>query len=268
MSSFPAHSKTLICGDYNARTNICPDYLDDFPYGSYGDLPVISPVDNKRSTLLLGMFESGKLKRFSKDEARINRYGVQLIEFCKAPGLLVVNGRIGRGKGIGDFTRDDTTGRNIDDYMICNPELFSIIDNLTIEPRVPESDHRGLSLKLTCNSIRNSRTAPNWTLHKRFIWSNDDLHYMNVVIKDDHSQYHRQVFLDVLVDLSDTNEVAGLLACIYHKRLNVSVEFRNLPVELNLTVHRGLIRNVKRNGLQPYKLYIALNATQIEKCIW
>ena len=46
MSSFPAYSKTLICGDYNARTNICPDYLDDFPYGSYGDLPVISPVDN------------------------------------------------------------------------------------------------------------------------------------------------------------------------------------------------------------------------------
>ena len=72
MSSFPAHSATLLGGDYNARTNICPDYLDDFPYGSYGDLPVISPVNNKRSTLLLGMFESGKLKRFSKDEARIN----------------------------------------------------------------------------------------------------------------------------------------------------------------------------------------------------
>ena len=158
------------------------------------------------------MFESGKLKRFSKDEARINRYSVQLIEFCKAPGLLIVNGRIGRGKGIGDFTRDDTTGRNIDDYMICNPELFSIIDNFTIEPRVPESDHRGWSLKLTCNSIRNSRTAPNWTLHKRFIWSNDGLHYMNVVIKDDQSQNHRQVFLDVLVDLSDTNEVAGLFS--------------------------------------------------------
>ena len=35
---------------------------------------------------------------------------------------------------------------------------------------------------------------------------------MNVVIKDDQSRYHRQVLLDALADLSDTNEVAGLLS--------------------------------------------------------
>ena len=64
------------------------------------------------------MFESGKLNRFSKDEARMNRHSVQLFEFCKALGLLIVNGRMGRDKGIGDFTHDDTIGHSIVDYMI------------------------------------------------------------------------------------------------------------------------------------------------------
>ena len=71
------------------------------------------------------MSENGKLERFSKDEARTNKHGIQLIELCKVVGLLIINGKVGKDKGIGGFSRVDTTGRSTVDYMICN-----IVNNL------------------------------------------------------------------------------------------------------------------------------------------
>ena len=60
----------------------------------------------------MDMHENGQLNRFSRDKVRANKHGIHLIEFCKALGLLIINGRAGQDKAIGDFTRDDTTGRS------------------------------------------------------------------------------------------------------------------------------------------------------------
>ena len=88
------------------------------------------------------------MQEIFKRWARTNKHGIQLIELCKAVGLLIINGRVGKDKGIGGFTRVDTTGRSTVDYMICNPELLSTIYDFMIEPKFPESDHCGLSIQI------------------------------------------------------------------------------------------------------------------------
>ena len=41
------------------------------------------------------------------DTCHMNSQGRDLIEFCKCVGLLIVNGRVGEDRGIGEFTRVD-----------------------------------------------------------------------------------------------------------------------------------------------------------------
>ena len=151
--------------------------------------------------------ENWYLNRCTKDKACANRHGNHLIEFCKALSHLIINGRLGRDKAIGDFARDDTTGRNIVDYMICNPELFSIIEDFIIEPKVSESDHRGLSIEIACKShckYNVNKNHTDWALHKRCKWSINDLPHTNVAIRDAQTKQHRQVVLDALADLKDS----------------------------------------------------------------
>ena len=215
LEGFPTHSDFLVCGDYNARTNVVPDFIGEFSSGNDGDLPIINSANNKRSILIREMAENGNLKRFSKDEARTNRHGNQLIELCKSIGLLIINGRVGQDKGIGNFTRVDTTGRSTVDYMICNPEFLSIIHDFMIEPKFPESDHCGLSIKIHCKARNTSNVETSysdWASLKKYRWSSNALLNLNYVMNDAISEQHREEFLAALSELKDTDLVAELFS--------------------------------------------------------
>ena len=71
-------------------------------------------------------------------KAPANRHGPRLIDFCKATDLIIFNGRLGHDHGLGEFTRDDTTGRSVVDYAIGSPVIFNFFKVLD---KVPESDH-------------------------------------------------------------------------------------------------------------------------------
>ena len=143
LSRLPPQSDVLVCGDHNARTNVFPDFSDDALCGNDGYLPTLKSVGNKRSSLIREMATNNKLTRYSNDKSRVNKHGTHLLELCKAVGMLIINGRLGRDKCIGDFTRVDTTGCSTVDYMICNPNLFQCIRDFAVESKLPESDHRG-----------------------------------------------------------------------------------------------------------------------------
>ena len=71
----------------------------------------------------------------------------------KSSGLLILNGRVGKNKGIGNFTRVDTTGRSKVDNMVVSPQLLdSVASDFAIANACPESDHLPLSLYLRCKS--------------------------------------------------------------------------------------------------------------------
>ena len=142
IEKFPTSANVLICGDANARTNVIAELDGTVLDGDDGALPTTGLVDEDRWALLRNMLVNGELIGYSEDKGRVNKHGAQLIELCKTIGLLILNGRVGNDKGIGELTRVDTTGCSTVDYMICNPELFDVIKDFTNLPKVPESDHR------------------------------------------------------------------------------------------------------------------------------
>ncbi len=56
--------------------------------------------------------------KFSQDKT-VNSYGRALIEFCKAMGFRIMNGRLHDDKNIGEFTYESDLGRSVIDLLIC-----------------------------------------------------------------------------------------------------------------------------------------------------
>ena len=48
--------------------------------------------------------------------------------------MIFFNGRLSHDHGIGEFARDDTTGRSVVDYAIGSPVIFNQVDFLKVLP--------------------------------------------------------------------------------------------------------------------------------------
>ena len=67
--------------------------------------------------------DSVPLSRVSKDK-HTNNYGPRLLDLCKQCSLRIVDGRIGKNKGVGNYACHTPRGSSLVDYVICNEELF------------------------------------------------------------------------------------------------------------------------------------------------
>ncbi|MCW4343991.1 MAG: reverse transcriptase family protein [Candidatus Thiodiazotropha endolucinida] len=59
----------------------------------------------------------------------VNTYGTQMIHFCKASNMLIVNGRIGRHIHNAKYTCKD---KSVIDYYLCSPSLFDVIRDFNV----------------------------------------------------------------------------------------------------------------------------------------
>ena len=57
-------------------------------------------------------------------------------------------------RGIGAFTRIDTTGTSVVDYMVGSPQLFAVTSNFHIHGKFAESDHAHYQSLLIPNGIK------------------------------------------------------------------------------------------------------------------
>ena len=182
ISQLPESCQILICGDYNARTGACVDYIAHDTNGSNGDLDQLLPSNSVdynasvRDNMIAKLHLLKMLNRFSQDKSLVNIHGRRLIDLCISCSLLILNGRLGSDNGVGAYTRIDTTGKSVADYMIGSPELFAISSDFTVHDKFPESDHVPLSIAINCrlseDKPRKDRTNTNmWTKHYRYKWS-------------------------------------------------------------------------------------------------
>ena len=57
-------------------------------------------------------------------DKKVNKFGKELVTFCKAYSLLIANGRTGDDKNVGNFTYYvSPIGNSVIDYVICSNEL-------------------------------------------------------------------------------------------------------------------------------------------------
>ena len=101
------HEHICLLGDFNSRTGGLPD---TFPINEYSDASV-------------DIVEFDKGNRTSKDTIT-NTMGHELLRFCKKCHIFIVNGRVGRDKGVGKLTCKDAS---VVDYALLSYDMFDTV---------------------------------------------------------------------------------------------------------------------------------------------
>ena len=89
-----------------------------------------------------------------------NNNGNKLIESCKMSDLKIANGRIGKDRGIGNYTCHTTNGNNTIDFAILSMELFPYVDDFYVDilDKCMSDVHCPICLEMICKptvSIKN-----------------------------------------------------------------------------------------------------------------
>ena len=129
--------------------------------------------------------------------------------------MLIINGWCGTDKGVGGYTRVDTTGSSTVDYAICSSGLFLCVNGFHIHGKFPESDHLPVSLSLNFNKTAgmsdDNTYSDDWQFHTKYIWEADELTKLKAVINDPISTKYCQNFLELIIDEANVNDVASAL---------------------------------------------------------
>ena len=55
-----------------------------------------------------------------------------LFDLCKQTGLRVMNGRVGKDRGVGKYTFVGSQGRSVVDYILASQSLFTCVKELKV----------------------------------------------------------------------------------------------------------------------------------------
>ena len=138
----------IILGDLNARVSDKADYLNDNH--------IVAHLRDYEEFLN----DSVATRRVSCDK-QTNKFGKDLISFCKNYMMQICNGRIGEDKDIGQFTFVGPNGNSVIDYILCPSLLMHLIDTFAIEERT-ESTHCPVSCKILCYTELQSYDTQNF----------------------------------------------------------------------------------------------------------
>ena len=126
--------------------------------------------------------------------------------------MLIFNGRLGDDFGVGEFTRDDTTGRSVVDYAIGTRVIYNSVLVFKVLGKFPESDHRALSIALAINSENVSPdegNRPEWHVMHKHIWSQRALDDLQSAMFDDESVLYHNKIIECICNFDDVNAVAN-----------------------------------------------------------
>ena len=116
------------------------------------------------------------LERMNKD-GYTNNNGNKLIELCKMSDLKIANGRMGKDRGIGNYTCHTTNGNSTIDFAILSMELFPYVDDFYVDilDKCMSDVHFPICLVMICKptvSIKNDNfmhTARIYEMDQRII---------------------------------------------------------------------------------------------------
>ena len=126
---------------------------------------------------------------------------------------MIINGRLGSDKGIEAFTRIDTTGTNVVDYMIGSPQVFAVASNFSIHGKFPESDHVPLYISINSKRCKNNfrdktAYADAWTKHCQYKWSLSNIEEFKKALTDEKSATSRNNVLESFIYMTTSKEIA------------------------------------------------------------
>ena len=225
----------IICGDYNARTG----KLTDIAISYCGkDIPNHDSISNFNiDTYKDTNVSKYDIERVNKDIC-VNLYGRELVEMCKAIDLVILHGRFDTDRAVGKYTRNDSTGKSVVDYVISHKSSINIIGNFRIEDKMPESDHVPLNFSIVKghnkvsgpynkNSIGCKVTEIMPVHSKQYKWSREKLPLLMVTARDEISRTAMSTFRECLTKLEDVNVTADALLAFIVQAADRTFEVKN-----------------------------------------
>ena len=150
----------IICGDFNARTGVEPDYcMED-------ENPVTDSIPE--------YICDTPLKRSNMDNRSVDGHGVQLLDLCKSTSLRILNGRT-----VGDFCGRCTcysySGQpSVIDYFLAAQSILDKFDYFYVHEPNDLSIHCMLSCTIGNIAHAHAQEDVRTHLHSKWFWAEGD----------------------------------------------------------------------------------------------
>ena len=119
------------------------------------------------------------------------------------------SGRTHNSKG---FTRIDTTGCSVVDYVLCTERSYAFLSNFKVGQKVPESDHLPLLMEISCikNEDNNCNDKPVISFHKhyKYVWNNETINDFVTQLDDTTSTKYINELYNVMTELCSPDTIA------------------------------------------------------------
>ena len=195
---FSTKGNCIIIGDFNARTNCKPDYIND---------------DNDNFLSLSTSYVSDTpIIRRSCDEKNVDTHGKMLLDLCKSSGLRIINGRK-LGDLCGNFTCFNHRGTpSVIDYALCSSNMLNDIVYFRVHDLTPSSIHCMISCTVKSNWCTYddifAEETPLHVLPDQFLWNTHALQtWRDFVGNPDAKSLVKSFTQDIQIDnFSDTSD--------------------------------------------------------------
>ena len=196
--------KTFITGDFNSRTSELFDY-------TLSDYCGIEGNANQNTD-----FESVPVRK-NKDHV-LDANGRKLLNLCKTTNHVIVNGRIHKDAGIGEYTFCSTRGNSVTDYLLVQPRDLINIHDFNIQDLTEFSDHSSLYFSvLKKPEINYNKQNKEYKIKEEIIWNEEKIDEFRILLANDQSSLTNSN--NVITDPNSTIE--KLSSFLYSNALKV-----------------------------------------------
>ncbi|XP_053372762.1 uncharacterized protein LOC128546354 [Mercenaria mercenaria] len=200
------NSNFMLIGDMNARTANRHDFITvNRNVAEYE--AVVDILDDSHLTL-----------RRSRDTS-VNSFGLNLLEYCKANAIRIVNGRIHDDIN-GEYTYISHNGCSVIDYLICSDDVFQLIANFKIENRT-ESCHMPIRFEYEIKGLQGNRDVLDENRNVKIKYIFDERRTQQ--FKHEISSNFSQIFItEFCTRIEDNNTSISTLVGILTDKLRLS----------------------------------------------
>ena len=255
-------TKTIMMGDFNARTGEINDYID------FDDNEDILPPRKK--------------------DKNMNTNGRLMTDLCKTCDLRIVNGRSGFDNTIGEFTCQTYNGESTIDYVLVDSETFRKIDSfkiLNLDKSISDV-HRPIVFKVLINDEWNrTGNRPNNKEHRVRLWNKtveakyrevfqtQTVHELMNMLDNDHVDIN-EISYELETFLLDTAENAGAIVKKTRKPPSNTYPWFDRECMSEKQIYRKIKRssdddNIKHEAYNKYRKFLRakkLKYTEILNC--